>query len=1468
MKNYYLVAISLFLTTLVHAQTTHSGLITSDFKFLKAGNPHVIKGMVTVEEGVELVIEAGCEIQFFDQDDEIRVYGTLTAVGTSSDKILFTGNNPNGNIHGEGLRFRPGSSNNRLEFCELTKLGDFDSVNEAIIYNEGEDLTIIDCLISDSELWGIYSINGDVNISNSQISNCFYDGLAVEFGHVVMNNCEVENCSEDGIEVFSNVSDFEIQNTIIQGNSGVGLKAQSILTNFRIEDCQFNSNYIDLRLHPFNASQISSIDASTIYLKGTLYSGMEVDINNVNQIDGVDYIVEYIQVNSGAELNIGPGTKFGFINEFSEIQVFGSMNAVGLVSDSIQFLGINPDPNIYGEGLRFHPGSTGNKLQYCYLEKLGDSSSNIASSIWYEGDEIEMTHCKIRDAEERGVYVVRADMEVSHCVFENCENGIAITETGALSLNNSDFVNCSNGIVKFISGTGDVEVHQSNFEGSTNFGIQNFSALVIDATENFWGDVSGPTHSENTGGSGDAVSDSVDYGNLNTALTENQINIGNGGIILEGQISQPLHIVESNTSYNLQTRVTNWSNISLNSCDISCDVNGAHVDIPWSGGLNFSEFSDENLGNVPLDQNELNTIAISLNTPNIDLVDNNTDNDSLEVEVLINPTEIHYGVSLDGDNDIIDFSSVADDIGTNFTFETWVKPNSQGCILDIMDGSNELLRIGRSGGQIKVFENGLNVNEIASDFISEGYWHHIAYSKDANVGTLYVDGKLVGQHDISYNLSTSNSWLAGRELNGEFDELRVWSSVRSLSEIRTWLNKENIENESGIVTGIHFREFFETRFYDYSNFNHCEVLGGTQIVSGAPVRDIDEPDAVPVECYFVVNSETENNCQLNICNGADVSLGVNPANDSWTWTWTGPNDFQGNTREIVLSNSIDESFNGDYRVLYEDNNGFLNDGVLQVNAFEGRTITVEITLDNNPEETTWELIDKNANVIATGGPFNSGDAGSVISESFCSPVDCGEFRIYDSANNGICCTNGEGLYKVLDENGDLLAFGSVFEDLDSKTICPEEAQSTCDQNVYDSNSFETTWGIWNDGGNNSFRLNNAPFANDGTHFIFLRENTSTSQMTSDDLEFDGFDRVTVDFNFRAYRNSLATDNFKFQVSTDGGATYITLEQWNFGVDYINDEYFPASVQIPGPLTNETRFRVQADVTGPNGILIDQMVISTCGEQTPDNCEDQIIDVTDLESGWGIWNDGGNNSFRINNASFASNGTHFILLRGNTGTSVTFTNEMNLVDFDEVTIDFQYYSFNMENGDQFHFEISYDGGASYSNLQTWVYGIDFFNGSYSGEDVTMAGPFTSNMRFRFRHEAGNFDYVLLDEIQISGCTMNTSRAIFSEEITEETEAFDDRSVELDLFEAAEELTLSVFPNPANDLVNIEFDLKEDSDFLVEIYSSTGKKVQELSRNEFAGKKRVLIQTDNLAAGIYFVHLILDDHRITERFVVKH
>ncbi|MBX2997789.1 MAG: Ig-like domain-containing protein [Caldilineaceae bacterium] len=89
------LAITSFSTTqAAPRQTTiiSSGYITQDTEWTKANGPYEIANDLTINPGITLTIHAGVEVRF-RANTRLIVNGTLIAVGTAGEKILFTGVN-------------------------------------------------------------------------------------------------------------------------------------------------------------------------------------------------------------------------------------------------------------------------------------------------------------------------------------------------------------------------------------------------------------------------------------------------------------------------------------------------------------------------------------------------------------------------------------------------------------------------------------------------------------------------------------------------------------------------------------------------------------------------------------------------------------------------------------------------------------------------------------------------------------------------------------------------------------------------------------------------------------------------------------------------------------------------------------------------------------------------------------------------------------------------------------------------------------------------------------------------------------------------------------------------------------------------------------------------------------------------------------------------------------------------------
>lgn len=156
------------------------------------------------------------------------------------------------------------------------------------------------------------------------------------------------------------------------------------------------------------------------------------------------------------------------------------------------------------------------------------------------------------------------------------------------------------------------------------------------------------------------------------------------------------------------------------------------------------------------------------------------------------------------------------------------------------------------------------------------------------------------------------------------------------------------------------------------------------------------------------------------------------------------------------------------------------------------------------------------------------------------------------------------------------------------------------------------------------------------------------------------------------------------------------------------------------------------------------------------CTYVIIDNTDFESNWGIWNDGGSDCSLSSNSSFANSGTYSIQLRDNSGVaSSTYSYPLDLSNYTEITISFSYMSSSFDNYmEDLWLQVSNDGGSTYTTIEEWNYTDEFVNNRRYNEQVIIPGPFTTAVRLRFMSDASaNSDWIYLDDIEVSGCKNN-------------------------------------------------------------------------------------------------------------------
>lgn len=88
--------------------------------------------------------------------------------------------------------------------------------------------------------------------------------------------------------------------------------------------------------------------------------------------------------------------------------------------------------------------------------------------------------------------------------------------------------------------------------------------------------------------------------------------------------------------------------------------------------------------------------------------------------------------------------------------------------------------------------------------------------------------------------------------------------------------------------------------------------------------------------------------------------------------------------------------------------------------------------------------------------------------------------------------------------------------------------------------------------------------------------------------------------------------------------------------------------------------------------------------------------------------------------------------------------------------------------------------------------------------------------------------------------------------------DKSTLGVDLNSIENKISYSMYPNPANNLFKIEFDLDQQSEISIALYTIDGKKIQQIeSKTITSGKYSKIVDVQNLATGSYLATFKIDD-----------
>ncbi|MTA28598.1 MAG: S8 family serine peptidase, partial [Actinobacteria bacterium] len=220
---------------------------------------------------------------------------------------------------------------------------------------------------------------------------------------------------------------------------------------------------------------------------------------------------------------------------------------------------------------------------------------------------------------------------------------------------------------------------------------------------------------------------------------------------------------------------------------------------------------------------------------------------------------VDYSMTLNGINQYLSApDNTAFDVTTAATFSAWLKPTS-GCgsglktflrkegsyALGCVDGTWHWALAGSSGW----YNNGwVNTNHR----VQYGVWQHVALTFSSNTVKFYVDGQEVSAGSTTGSILNSTSVLnVGAEgtifFPGDIDELRIYSSARTLADIQTDMHSH------GLSTSIPSLQ----AYFDFNDGTGTTVYNRVNnAASTTHLTAVGSPNFVDVKTTEVSGSDT------------------------------------------------------------------------------------------------------------------------------------------------------------------------------------------------------------------------------------------------------------------------------------------------------------------------------------------------------------------------------------------------------------------------------------------------------------------------------------------------------------------------------------------------------------------------------------------------------------------------------------
>ncbi len=349
-----------------------------------------------------------------------------------------------------------------------------------LIENNGGVLNINHTQFAQSKYYGVLQNSGTTTISNSTLTNIVKYGVTASQGYLSIASTTFDTM-ERGVVLYSGTLEL----------------GGSTFTNTASYAVSIEGSLASLRNHAGN------IGSNGLFISQTIAGAQTFPK------DGLAYIVDYLAVPQGSSLTILPGAIVKIPANGSGFIVDGTLNIGSSSSSEKTHITSMSDDSVGGDTNGDATTTTPSSGDWRSLTFNAGSSATIQNTvIRYGGASPYNSWTGGRDwlpaIKNNG-----GTLAFDHAILIN--NGkYGINQIGGTTtMTNSEVAHTD--VYGIVVGNGFFSIHNSSIHDNGLYGAYNYGPNILNATNNWWGDASGPTHPSNLGGTGDKVSNNVNF---------------------------------------------------------------------------------------------------------------------------------------------------------------------------------------------------------------------------------------------------------------------------------------------------------------------------------------------------------------------------------------------------------------------------------------------------------------------------------------------------------------------------------------------------------------------------------------------------------------------------------------------------------------------------------------------------------------------------------------------------------------------------------------------------------------------------------------------------------------------------------------------------------------------------------------------------------------------------------------------